>query len=257
MAAGDGRFVWYELMTTDTAAAKAFYTEVVGWGMQPGPVAGMDYTLLTAGSVPMAGLMALPEEARAAGAPPHWIGYVGTADVDASATQARDLGGSIIVPPTDIPDIGRFAVIADPQGAAIALFKGTGAMEWEPPARGTPATFSWHELYATDWSKAFDFYQAMFGWEKSDAMQTPDMGTYQIFSIGGVPSGGMCNKPAAMPRAAWLYYAEVEALDAAVAKVTEGGGSIVLEPMQVPGGGWIVQGRDPQGAAFALHAPKR
>src|SRR5262245_48248110 len=123
MAESKGRFVWYELMTTDTGAAKAFYGKVAGWKTQDMPMPGMTYTMLLAGETAMGGLMDLPEASRKMGVPPNWMGYVAVDDVDASAAQAKRLGGNVNVPPTDIPDVGRFAVISDPQTAVIALFK--------------------------------------------------------------------------------------------------------------------------------------
>ena len=131
------RFVWYELMTTGPSAAEEFYRQVVGWGTQP--FTGhehMDYTMWTAGEEPIGGLMELPEQARKGGAPPHWMGYVGVADVDAVAETAGRLGGCLLVPPRDIPGAGRFAVIADPQGATCALYQSgdAGAGGQQPPA---------------------------------------------------------------------------------------------------------------------------
>ncbi len=101
MAVSQGRFVWYELMTTDTAAAKAFYGKVVGWGTQDGPVPGLAYTLFTAGEMPVGGLMDQPEDARKMGAPPSWIGYVAVDDVDATTERVKRLGGTVHVPPRE------------------------------------------------------------------------------------------------------------------------------------------------------------
>ena len=136
-------------MTTDMEAAKRFYGKVVGWGTQDMPQPGMQYTLFTVGETPAAGLMNLPDDAKKMGAPPSWIGY-GVADVDASAKKAGRLGGSVHVPSRDIPDIGRFAVIADPQGATISLFRGTNPKPPKPAAPGTPGHAGWHELLAAD-----------------------------------------------------------------------------------------------------------
>ncbi|TXL81695.1 VOC family protein [Vineibacter terrae] len=251
-----GRFVWYELMTTDTEAAKAFYGKVVGWGTQDMPMPGMTYTMFTAGETPMGGLLTLPEEARKMGAPPHWIGYVAVDDVDASASRAGQLGGSVIVPPTDIPEVGRFAIISDPQAATIALFKSKTSDASAPPAPGTPGRTGWHELLAVDWQKALTFYSALFGWQKLDAVDIGPMGTYQLFGKGGEPTGGMFNKPAEMPFPFWLYYFNVGDIDAAGGRVKDAGGQILMGPMQVPGGDWIIQGMDPQGAMFALVGSK-
>jgi uncharacterized protein len=186
-----GRFVWYELLATDTGAAKGFYTKVVGWATQPGPASGMDYTLFTAAELPAAGLMLQPEDARKMGAPPSWIGYVAVDDVDTTTEQVKRLGGTVHVPPCDIPNVGRFSVLADPQKAVFALFKSSQTCEVQPPEPDAAGHIGWHELLAADWEKAFGFYSELFGWQKSDAMPMGEMGTYQMFSVGGQAIGGM------------------------------------------------------------------
>jgi hypothetical protein len=247
-------FVWYELMTTDRTAAEAFYGAVVGWEIEACD-GGMPYAIAKAGGRPAAGLMDLPEEARAAGMPPAWVGYVGVADVDAAADEVRQAGGAVHRAPEDIPGIGRFAVVADPQGAMFMLFTPLQAEEPVPPM--SPGHVSWHELYATDWAAAFDFYAGRFGWTKDQAMDMGPMGTYQLFAAGSLAIGGMMNRPADMPVAAWLFYFGVPAIDAAVERVKAHGGRILNGPMEVPGGAWIVQALDPQGAMFALVGMRR
>ena len=190
-----GRFVWYELMTTDMEAAKAFYAKVMGWGAQDASTPGMAYTLFTVGEASVSGLMDLPEDARKMGAEPRWIGYVGVDDVDAAADRIKRLGGAVHVPPTDIPDISRFSVVADPQMATLALFKWLRPGAEQPAELGKPGRVGWHELLAADWEKAFAFYGELFGWQKADADIGP-MGTYQLFSAGGQTIGGMFTKPA-------------------------------------------------------------
>ena len=249
-----GRFVWYELMTSDAKAGEAFYRDVVGWGAQPAPAAvpGIAYTLLTVGATPVAGLMAIPAEAAAMGARPGWIGYVGVESVDAAATKVRDLGGSVHKPPMDIPGVGRFAVVADPHGAVFALFRWQTPAGGEPPAPDAVGQAGWRELYAGDLQPAFDFYARMFGWTKADAIDMGPMGVYQIFAHDGVGIGGMMTKPPQAPRPCWNYYFNVDSVAAAVERVKRGGGEVLVGPMQVPGGSWIMQGLDPQKAAFAL-----
>jgi hypothetical protein len=250
-----GSFVWYELMTSDPKAAEAFYRDVVGWGAQAAPTAvpGMTYTLLTAGTMPVAGLMAVPAAAAAMGARPGWMGYVGVEDVDAAADKVLGLGGAIFKAPTDIAGVGRFAVVADPHGAAFALFR------WQTPTAGggSPAPDAighagWRELFAGDLQPAFDFYAKMFGWTKADAVPMGEMGVYQLFAHDGIPIGGMMTKPAQAPKPYWNYYFNVDSVAAAVERAKRGGAEIVVAPTQVPGGSWIMQGRDPQQALFAL-----
>ena len=158
--------------------------------------------------------------------------------------------------PADIPEVGRFSVVADPQGAIFILFKPSGA-DNNPAPPGTPGHVGWHELYAADWASALDFYAARFGWTKADAVDMGAMGTYQLFAAGGEPIGGMMNKPDIIPSPVWLFYFNVTEVDAAVGRVNAHGGQVLNGPLQVPGGSWIVQCMDPQGAMFALVARKR
>jgi hypothetical protein len=251
------RFVWYELMTTDGRAAEAFYRQVIGWQTADAGMPGMRYTLLSAGDTAIAGLMALPPEACAAGARPGWMGYVGVADVDAHAARLTQAGGAVLRPPEDIPGVGRFAVVADPHGAGFCLFRGNRDEQPPQPPAGTPGTVGWHELAAGDLASAWTFYSGLFGWTRDQAIDMGEMGTYQLFAAGGPAIGGMMSKPPQVPQAGWLYYINVDAIDAAVARAAAGGGQVVNGPMQVPGGSWIAQCIDPQGAMFAMVAPAR
>jgi len=251
-------FVWYELMTTDPAAATAFYRDVVGWSAADAGMPGMAYTLLSAGGAEVAGLMALPDEARAAGSPPCWTGYIGVPDVDAAATRVQAAGGALHHPPEDIPGVGRFAVVADPQGAVFCLFAGLPGDAPPQLAPDAPGTVGWHELMAGDRAGAWPFYAAQFGWTQDEAIDMGPMGIYQLFRTGGeMATGGMMSKPPEVPQACWIYYFNVPALDATLARVRAGGGQVLSGPMEVPGGSWVAQCLDPQGAAFALVAPQR
>ena len=250
-------FVWYELVTTDPKAAEAFYRSVIGWAAVDAGQPGMDYTLLQAGDANIAGLMALPPEACAMGAPPAWVGYVSVGDVDAAAAQLLQAGGKVYRPADDIPGVGRFAVVADPHGASFCLFTGNAGEQPPQPSPGTRGTIGWHELHASDLPSAWAFYSSQFGWAQDEAINMGPMGTYQLFSTGAQPNGGMMTKQADMPQAAWLYYINVDAIDAAVARVAASGGKLLHGPMQVPGGNWIAQCQDPQGAMFAMVAMQR
>jgi uncharacterized protein len=250
MVDSHGRFVWYELMTTDTEAAKSFYAAVIGWGAQDASRPGLSYTLFTVGKAAVSGLMPLSGDARKMGMRPSWLGYVGVHDVDATAERIIKLGGAVHVPPTSIPNISRVSVAIDPQMAMFALL--TWLQDGEQPAAlSTPGRVGWHELLAADVDKAWTFYDDLFGWQEADA-DTPAAGTYRLFSAGGETIGGMCTKPATAPVPFWLYYFNVGDIDLAVKRVKAGGGRIVIGPMEVPGGRWIVQCVDPQGAIFAL-----
>jgi predicted enzyme related to lactoylglutathione lyase len=251
-----GRFVWYDLMTTDPEAAKAFYTAVAGWGTEVWENPGMSYTMWTANGKPMGGTMALPVEAAAGGARPHWLAYVDVPDVDATVERARELGAAVMVPPRDIPTVGRYSVLADPQGAVIAAFT---PEQRQPEPEGMPPVgeFSWHELATTDPEAAFAFYSELFGWEKTSDFDMGAMGLYQMYGRNGKTLGGIFRKPAEMPGPpAWLYYARVADVDAAIEAARQQGGQVLMGPKEVPGGDLIAQLLDPQGGMFAVHQSK-
>ncbi|MEE9155568.1 MAG: VOC family protein [Gemmatimonadota bacterium] len=248
-----GRFVWYDLTTKDPAAAADFYTKLIGWSTQPWE-GSMPYTMWVNGETPLGGVVQQPDDA---GAPPHWMSYIATPDVDATAEQAKELGGSVVHGPEDIPSVGRFAVISDPQGAMFAAFtSATDSPEREGPAQ--LGEVSWHELATTDHEAAFEFYRSLFGWETKETMDMGEMGTYHMYGTSGekAPLGGMFNKPPEMPAPGWLYYIKVKDVNGAVETVKELGGKVLNGPMEVPGGSgdMIAQCVDPQGAAFALHS---
>ena len=255
-----GRFIWYELMTADTKAAEAFYTSVVGWSASDAGMPGMPYTIFARGEAMIAGLMAMPEAVRKQGGQPAWSGYIAVDDVDAAVERVRRLGGVVHMAPTEVPGVGRFAVAADPQGAVFLPFRPLPPPTPPVvPAPGSLGTIGWRELYSSDWEKAFAFYSAMFGWTKDQAMDMGAMGTYQLFATAdGQPAiGGMFNKPAQVPVDFWLYYFVIDEIDAAGERVKANGGKVVYGPMEVPGGAFIVQCLDPQGAMFALTGPRK
>lgn len=247
-------FIWYELMTTDVKASETFYKAVVGWTSEPFGGTDFSYVVVKAGDTGVGGLMAISPEAAAAGLKPAWVGYIEAANVDAATEGVRAAGGFVHRAPADIPGVGRFSVVADPQGVMFMLLSPQG--EDGPRTTGfTPGRVGWHELYAEDWPSALAFYAGQYGWEKAEALDMGPMGTYQLFSINGEQTGGMMNKPPQIAAATWLFYFNVEAIDAAAERVRANGGQVLMGPMQVPGGSWIVQCMDPHGAQFALAAP--
>jgi predicted enzyme related to lactoylglutathione lyase len=251
-----GRFAWYELMTTDMAAAKAFYTEVMGWNAWEASAPGTPYTLFGTGQGMVGGLMGLPEDARRTGVRPAWIGYVGVNDVDAAAHRVERLGGVVHVRPTNVATISRFSVFTDPQSARLALFKWLGPAQEQPAEPGAPGHVGWRELLAADWEQALAFYSELFGWQKADA-DIDDAGTYQLFSAGDEIIGGMVTKPETIPAPFWLFYFNASDIDAAVQRIKARGGRILDGPLDVPGGSCIVRCEDPQGAVFALEGTRR
>ena len=254
-SANEGLFVWYEHLTRDVQAAIAFYTAVVGWKTQPFGEGG-DYVMWVGSQGPLGGVMTLPDEAAKMGAPPHWIAHVQVADVDATVRLTRELGGKVHKAPTDIPTVGRFAVIADPQGAAIAVFRPNGEMTLHDPAKD--GEFCWNELLTSDSAAAFRFYSGVFGWKILEEMDMGPMGTYRIFGVGERRLGGMMTTPPGAPMPPmWIFYASTSDLEAAIGRATKQGGKVMNGPMDVPGGGRIAQLTDAQGAAFALHQAPR
>lgn len=244
-----GHFVWHELLTPNPNAAVSFYGEVIGWKTQP---FGDDYQMWLTEQGPMGGLMKLPEEAIKMGAPPHWIGSVQVADVDATSAQIKQLGGKIYKEAFDVPTVGRVAIAADPQGAVVSIFQPLNEMSLHDMSKS--GEFCWNELVTTDSGAAFAFYSAVFGWKTLQEMDMGPMGTYRIYGVGDTQLGGMMTTPPGSPMpAAWLYYTETENLDATIQRATRMGATLCNGPMDIPGGGRIAQLTDPQGAAFALH----
>lgn len=259
MTQGPNKFIWYELMTTDQDAAEAFYRAVVGWNMADAGQPRMRYTILSAGDRGMGGLMKLPDGACEKGARPGWVGYIGVPDTDAGAKRIVEAGGSLHMGPDDIPNVGRFAMLADPGGAMFYLLTPFPREDVPPPADPTtPGLVSWHELYSSIGEEAaFAFYSGQFGWETVELMDMGPMGKYRIFGADGVQMGGMMDKPENIPVSAWGFYINVNGIDAAAERIKANGGQVLMGPHEVPGGSWIVQAMDPQGAAFALVSTTR
>jgi uncharacterized protein len=245
-----GKFNWYELTTTDTKAAGAFYASVIGWTVEE--FGDGSYWTFNTAKGGVAGLMKTPPEMG--DMPPAWTGYVAVDDVDDFAGRYTAAGGKVLRGPAEIPGIGRFCVAADPQGAVLILFKPNGGGEG-PPSEEAPGYPAWRELMAVDGARAFAFYEKMFGWEKDSDFDMGPMGVYRLFAYDGAQRGGMMNKPASIPAPYWGYYFRVDAIGAAVERLKAGGGQVTNGPNQVPTGDWIVNATDPQGAHFSLMSP--
>lgn len=246
-----GRFVWHELMTADPEAAIKFYPAVTGWGVMPFDQ-DPSYRMWIANGAPIGGVMAITSEAKAMGAGPQWLPYIGTADVHESTRHAVRLGAKPLVRPTQIVP-GTYSVLLDPQGARFALFQATGNA---PGHEGVAEVgeFSWHELRTTDGVAAWAFYKELCGWNETTAMDLGPDGKYQMFGRNGVELGGIYNKPDRVEGPpAWLCYVRTASTDRSIARSTALGGSVVSGPMAVPGGNYIAELRDAQGVGFALH----
>jgi len=248
LANDPGFFTWYELLTTDMAAAMAFYRDVVGWSALPSSTSRVPYTLFKAGDSAAAGLLELPPEGLKSGAQPRWMGYVAVSDVHVAADGIKRLGGKIYVPPTDA-NIGRLSVAADCDGALFAVISQPQVMVREPTDSSKPGHFGWNELFATDLKKQSRFYRELFAWQQNDT-EDRFADAYLTFSAGGQVVAAALE--GTDPTPFWLFYINVEDIDAAVERVSAAGGRAGYNDSELPSGMRIAYCSDPQGAPFAL-----
>ena len=258
-------FIWYELMTTDAAGAKAFYESVVGWRIVPGQPDpnGIEYgQILRDDGGNNGGVLTLTSAMTQGGARPGWLGYLHVPDIDAALAGIAADGGKVLMPKTTI-DVGSFALVADPQGVPIYVMTPVPPAD-DPQAqsdvydRWAPQHVSWNELYTSDIEATKAFYARHFGMAFNDKMPMGEMGDYWFITEGTMEDaiGAMMTRPPHVPANGWHYYIRVADIDAAAAKVRELGGQVLNGPMEVPGGDWIINGLDPQGAAFSLVGAK-
>ena len=258
-------FIWYELMTTDPKGAAKFYGAVVGWTIasERDPAAGdMDYRMIGRSDGGQAGgVLALNADMLAGGARPIWLGYLHTPDVDAAVAAIVADGGAVQMPATDIP-VGRIAMVTDPQGAPFYI------MDPIPPEgapEGESDVFSvteaqhvrWNELSTTDPDAAIAFYKKHFGWGQEGEMDMGDIGAYRFIQRGDVGLGAVMPMMPGMPAPMWSYYVGVDDIDRAHAAITAHGGTIITEPMEIPGGEFAINAVDPQGASVGFVGPRR
>ena len=247
-----GGWIWYELLSTDVEAARKFFADVVGWSWSAAdPATG--YAMFSAGDVAIGGSMAMPGEL---GIPTSlWLGYVNVANVDVVVAAAVRDGATQRVPPMDIPNVGRFALIADPQGAPVYLLAPL-------PQPGQSQSFAakvghcqWNELLTPDPVAAVEFYVKHMGWQKGDVMSMGPMGDYQFLIGGGQRFGAAMKRSEGPP--IWRHYFGVDDMDRAVEAIAAGGGQLRGQMQQVPGGAWAAVAFDPQGAEFGVSGPRR
>jgi hypothetical protein len=236
-------------------AAESFYQKVVGWKPAPFDGSPQPYTMFNReGDIPVAGLMTRPDGMNA---PPFWAMYIGVPKLEDATSHIKRLGGSDVSPVIDVPSVGRMQMMQDPQGAAFYIYEPASG-EQLPETAPNVGDASWHELYTTDVDAALKFYREVFGWIVTEAMDMGPMGKYQMFGrhLGSI--GGMMKKPAEMAQVPphWSIYFRVPDINTAVERIKANGGQVMNGPMEVPGGDWIVNGIDPQGAPFSLHAKK-
>jgi predicted enzyme related to lactoylglutathione lyase len=246
-----GRILWYELMTTDVPAAEAFYKAVVGWAVAPFRTGPEAYDMWMRGEeAPVGGVMKIPAGMEF---PPFWSMYVGVPSLEEGMAEVERLGGAALSPVIDVPEVGRMRAVKDPQGAMFSIYE-PAAPPPGPEADPQPGDVAWHELMTTDAEAAMRFYTALFGWHPTESLDMGEMGKYHMFGRA-FPLGGMMNKGPGMEGVPpnWGFYFLVPDVNAGAERVKAGGGQILNGPMEVPGGGWIVNCMDPQGAAFSLY----
>jgi predicted enzyme related to lactoylglutathione lyase len=252
-----GSFIWYELITPDPVGAKDFYDAVVGWTIEPQPSGEMDYRMIGRSDGGMAGgVMRLTDEMKSHGARPIWLGYINVDDVDATVASIEQTGGKTLLPAFDIPDIGRIAMVTDPQGVPFYVMKPIPPAGRENEASDVfspdaEQRVGWNELTTSDPAAARQFYGQQFGWGSDEFMDMGEMGQYRFFDHDGKRLGAVFDAGHGQPPR-WRYYFRVPSISAAKQTAETKGGTIHMGPHQVPTGDFIVIGSDPQGAEFAL-----
>jgi uncharacterized protein len=238
-----GTFVWHEQVSSDPDAAKQFYTELFGWGTEVFMPGEIDYTMISSGGQSHGGFSKAMEGAP----PPHWLGHVRVENLDETVEKVKDAGGKLAAGPFDMEEVGRMAVVADPQGAHLAVY--------QPHGEGGAAegVFVWDELGTSDADAAQRFYEQVFGWTTTDMGE--DFGGYRVFDrVGGTGQGHaglmQLQDPSIPPM--WTPYVGVEDTDATVAAAKDLGGGVLVEPMDVPTVGRFAILTDPQGAVFGV-----
>ena len=249
-----GTPIWYELLTPDHAGSKRFYDAVVGWSIGDRPLGDIDYRMIDTGDGQVGGVMALTEAMTTGGARPGWLFYIGVDDVDRAADRLTAAGGAVLMPPVDLPGVGRMAFVADPTGAPFYILRGAGdaaSTAFRHQGTATPGHAVWNELAAPHPAAAIGFYTDLFGWRQEGAMPMGELGDYQfIHDATGAIGAVMPVPPDARP--GWLFYSMVPDIDAAAARIVDEGGTIEQDPNEIPGGGFSLVAIDPHGVRFGL-----
>lgn len=252
-----GTPIWYELLTADAAGSKAFYDHVLGWTIdEKSGQPGMDYRMIAVAPGDfVGGMMPLSGEMLSGGAKPGWLFYVGVDDVDATLARLRELGGSVHMGPIDMEGVGRMAMVADPQGIPFYVMRGASDEASTAFDPATPGKCAWNELNTSDQAAADAFYADLFGWRYPDAMPMGELGEYRFVEAGGRTIGATMNNPPDSPPPAWQFYFRTPDIEAAVERVTAGGGTVHYGPAEVPGGDRIIVASDPHGVLFGAVGP--
>ena len=258
-----GHLIWYELMTPDGHASKAFYDKVVGWQIGEPVAEYQGYRMIGRGDGGFAGgVLQLTDEMKQHGARPTWLGYVGVDDADAAVAAIEQAGGKALMPAFDIPKVGRVAMVTDPQGVPFYVMKpippeGRENEQSDVFSVDQPQRVRWNELATDDPEAALDFYRTQFGWTQEGDMDMGETGKYRFIQNRGTTIGAVMKRPPQLPVSKWTYYFGVEDIDRATDAVTSGGGQVVNGPMEIPGGEFAVNAIDPHGAAFGLVGPRK
>jgi len=258
-----GHLIWYELMTPDAEGSKRFYDAVVGWRIGEPVEEFQGYRMIGRADGGFAGgVLPLTDEMQQHGARPTWLGYIVVDDVDAAVASIEQAGGKVLLAALDLPNVGRIAMVSDPQGAPFYVMKPT------PPAdnpNGQSDVFSvdqaqhirWNELATTDPDGAIAFYRGQFGWSQEGDMDMGEMGKYRFIQSHGTNIGAVMPKPPQLPITKWTYYIGVDDINRAVGAINSGGGQVLHGPIEIPGGEFAVNAMDPQGASFGLVGPRK
>jgi predicted enzyme related to lactoylglutathione lyase len=238
-----GKFVWHEQVSSDPKQAQGFYTQLFGWETEVFKPGELDYTTISAGGQSHGGFSKAMEGAP----PPHWLSHVRVENLDETIEKVKGADGKLVAGPFEMNEVGRMAIIADPQGAYLSAY--------QPESDGSgEGVFVWDELGTTDVDAAQRFYEDVFGWTTSD-MGT-EFGGYRVFNRGETGIAGLMSRPDDSIPAHWQPYVAVDDPDATTARATQLGGSALMEPMDVPGIGRIAVLRDSQGATFGIIKPE-
>lgn len=259
-----GSFIWYELMSRDPAASKAFYDAVVGWNIDVDQVApGVDYRMIKRSDGGMAGgVMTLNDEMIESGARPIWLGYLYASDVDDTVERIKADGGTVSMEPWDQPGVGRLAMVTGPEGAPFYLMnplppEGQADAVSDVFSTDQPEHVRWNELCSSDPDRSIDFYKRHFGWSQDGEMDMGEMGKYSFVQVGGVAIGAVMPTMPGMPQSMWNIYFGVDDIDRAAEAVKAGGGQVVNGPMEIPGGEYALNAVDPQGAQVGFVGPRK
>lgn len=257
MANLHGSFIWYELISPDPDASKTFYDQVVGWNIEAQPAGEMDYRMIRrADGGNSGGVMRLTDAMCSNGARPMWLGYLGVDDVDATLAAVVDKGGKVVMAPWDAAEIGRIAMVGDPQGIPFYIIKptppaGQEGIDSDVFSETAPGRVSWNELRTPDQAAALDFYRSLFDFDEAGRMPMGEAGDYIFWTHHGVRIGAVmqCAKGDV---GGWTFVFRVASANAAALAIASGGGDVVMGKHQVPGGDWLVIANDPHGARFAV-----